>query len=248
MLAAATILGRAAVEGDVGARWADRWLDCWADRVTRHNWQQQLHAERCTLMNSRTKLRDRDHRRATWQPMEPMPVSRTFADGIREYVSLYGDTAAGAMALVGALPFGRSLPAFTRQSSWAFLFETPSFFEKMNALLRFAQDVRFDPSEPLSCGLFALAAERRCGLVEMDAQSLDARWLTGRMTGEWRSFMLEMRTGMRQACRAWASTSPRDPETGQGLSGVLERMVESTCGVAVRLADAPHKELNPEPP
>src|SRR5438876_1050066 len=80
-------------------------------------------------------------------------------------LALFSDTGAAAMTLVGGLPFAERFSGEDQAALVRFMKATPELLDLVNGLLRLAQDVTFDDSEPVSALAAATASERRGSTV-----------------------------------------------------------------------------------
>lgn len=233
LLAAIATLGHATITQKASTEIADRWLSLWRTLVWKHNHQQELHGGLCLLPPLSAAARARVLSTLAISPADLHPKATTFAGGVSEYLATFSDTAAAAMALVGALPFAESPSGSELSALLAFLTDTPELLALMNEALRLSQDVRFDPSEPLSTGVFALAAEQGSSVADLDATQLPAADLETKLQREW--------TISGQVRRARMENLLATLPHGEALQGSLSDVVATTWLIADALTSAPHK-------
>ncbi len=237
ILAAVVTLGHLSLSKRLSVDVADEWALLWADRVSRHNHQQDLHC-RCSIIAQLPEVvRSRVLSQLDVGPATLLPRGVTFVAGIKEYLECFSDTAGAAMALVGVLPFAERLRAEDQIVVLGFLREYPEFLRAVGELLRLAQDVRVDPSEPLSCGIFASAAERAVRLTDVSSDEPSWSSIEPKLRAEWPAHAHD--AGMRMdACLASLPAGrPRD---------VLVEIRAVTSAVAEALLGAPHKDPRPD--
>jgi hypothetical protein len=99
-------------------------------------------------------------------PEALLPRGTSFSEGVTEYLEHYGDTSAAPMAVLGALAFS-TLPPEEVEALLELCIGEADLLRQMSRLFRLAQDVSFDPTEPLNAGVFASAAEQRRSVLEI---------------------------------------------------------------------------------
>ncbi|OJH40785.1 hypothetical protein [Cystobacter ferrugineus] len=232
LLGAITVLG----EDSLGARGFPAalvrdWLALWSDRVWRQNSQQA----RLTLLIQvmRASPEDRPGRLAALGDEQDAlsPRGTHFEQGVHEYLERYAETGASSVALVGGLPFARALTPRDLEKLLGVLREGSDFLGGVARLLRFAQDVRFDPSEPLNSGVMGYAAEQRQRLTEINATRLPREELDTRLKREWADYSARLRQEL-DAVVAGLGDEPLRP--------LLQTFVQSVWAISTRLAEAGH--------
>ncbi|HLM42281.1 MAG TPA: hypothetical protein VK458_00380 [Myxococcaceae bacterium] len=166
LLATLTTQGYAALHTRGSPRLASRWLAAWAEAVGAHDLQQQ----RVCGLGLLARLPPEDQRPAlarlglTSEALIPRGTS--FSEGVTEYLEHYGDTGAASMAVLGTLAFS-TLPAEEVEALLELCVGEAGLLRHLSGLFRLAQDVSFDPTEPLNAGVFASAAEQRRSVLEI---------------------------------------------------------------------------------
>lgn len=197
--------GTAALTRRGSADLASRWQRAWAGTARKHNLQQQ-HITGLGLLPQLTPgTRRQCMEFLELRPEALVPRATSFSEGVEEFLQGYGETGAGTMSLVGSLPFS-TLPLEELEGLLELYTGPSSLLPLMDRLLRLAQDVSFDPDEPLNTGVFAAAAEQRRDLLDVMAE--------GRLSKP------ELDARLREA---WARYSPR-------MRGELQARVASLAG------------------
>jgi hypothetical protein len=234
ILASITTLGYASLSRRVSPGMADHWATFWQEYVWKQNRQQELHCGLCLVTQSSENARPHVLARLNITPAELRPRSTTFADGVREYLASFSETGALAVALIGSLAFAQRLPGEGLAELIGFLKATPELLAQMTGLLRLAQDVHFDPAEPVSTGVAALAAERGVSLVDLDARQLPIAELEARLQREWGVYS-------RECYESMATILASLPGHGR-IQETLTDLVKTICYIADVLTKAPHKD------
>lgn len=224
LLAALTAVGYESLTRRTSAEVADDWLELWKAAVAAHNHQQELHSGLCLLQASSPADRQ-DLSRALDIPEPSLrPGGGTFWAGARRYLEMFSESGAAAMVLVGALPFAQKPTPDGLRAMVAFLRATPELLAWIGGVLRLAQDVKFDPSEPVSTGVFALAAERNASIVDVDASRLAATDIEEKLKAVWDRYDEESRGRMDTLM---AGLNGEDP-----IRPVISEIVEVTRMIA----------------
>jgi hypothetical protein len=232
LLGAITVLGQDALAArGIPEALVQDWLALWSDRVWRQNSQQARLTRIIQVM--RAPPEDKPGRLAALgAEQEALSVRGTrFEQGVHEYLERYAETGASSVALVGGLPFAQALTPRDLEKMLGLLREDSDLLGHVARLLRFAQDVRFDPSEPLNSGVMGHAAEHRQHLVDIDATRLPREELDTRLKREWTDSSARTREHL-DAVVASLGDEPLRP--------LLQGFVKSVCAVATRLAEAGH--------
>lgn len=186
---AVTTLGRESLARRVCGDIVDLWLRVWAREVDRHDSQQELHSTLCILEQTPPGARP-DFLATLGLPLDvTCSHGESFEDGIEWYISTFAESGAAAMVLVGSLSFAEGLSEGEVAEILGFYEGSADFLSSLSALLRFAQDVRFDPSEPMSAGVAAVAAERRIDILDVDVATLSVSELEPRLRAHWHSYV-----------------------------------------------------------
>ncbi|WNG19551.1 hypothetical protein [Cystobacter fuscus] len=232
LLGAITVLGQDAL----GARGApaalvQKWLALWSDRVWKQNSQQARHTLLIQVM--RASPEDRPGRMAELgEEQDALSARGThFEQGVHEYLERYAETGATSVALVGGLPFADALTPMDLEKLLGLLREESDFLGSVARLLRFAQDVRFDPSEPLNSGVMGYAAEHRQRLTDIDASRLPREELDTRLKRVWVDDSARIRRELDAVVAALGD---------EALRPLLQGFVQSVWAVATRLVEAGH--------
>ena len=109
--------------------------------------------------------------------------------------------------------------------------DTDDFLGRMARLMRFAQDVRFDPSETLNSGVMGYAAETGQALSDVDATRLPQAQLDAWLRQEWERTLVETRQRFTPRVSGLRDASARSS---------LEGFLTGVYAIATRLADAGH--------
>ncbi|ATB41859.1 hypothetical protein CYFUS_007335 [Cystobacter fuscus] len=232
LLGAITVLGQDTLGArGVPAALVQDWLELWSDRLWRQNSQQARLALLIQVM--RAAPEDRPGRLAALgDEQDALSAQGTdFEQGVHEYLERYAETGASSVALAGGLPFARALTPRDLEKLLGVLREDSDFLGGVARLLRFAQDVRFDPSEPLNSGVMGYAAEHRQRLTDIDATRLPREELDTRLRQVWTDNSARIRREL-DAVVASLGDEPLRP--------LLQGFVQSVWAVASRLTDAGH--------
>ena len=233
---AVTVLGHEALRIRGAASLGKLWLPLWQLSLWRQNSQQERLNRLVWAM--RAPPGEKARRMATLAGRNDWTVHATrFTEGLHEYLDRYSETGASSVALVGALPFARSLSRPGLEELLHLLRASPDLLTRTACLLRLAQDVRFDPTEPLNAGLMAWAAEHRVPLAELDSTRLPKAELDARLKTEWDTYHAESRVHFDTLV-----ASCRD----ETLKNTLQRFVTNLHVIASRLAMSGH-EVRPDP-
>jgi len=168
-----TLRGYEELSRRAGTEAADDWLALWREMLWKHNSQQEAISvlgmlaappadKHKTLLESLGSSADN-------KMDTEVPTATTFTGGVREFLAKYGETGGSNMSLLGAFAFSQTLAPEELRGLLRFMKSEPEFLGLMVKVLRFAQDVNFDPTEVLNTGIFAHAAERRARIVEVIA-------------------------------------------------------------------------------
>jgi hypothetical protein len=121
---------------------ADRWLETWQRAVLMQNLAQ---LEQCKAVLQASRYR-------------PEPTTH-FEQAAHQYTSRYGETSGLTVNIIGAFPF-------SKLASETLLADLSVILSHLAPLIRLAQDVRFDPTEKLNVGVFAIASLHGLSLSE----------------------------------------------------------------------------------
>jgi len=233
LVAAMTILGHAALAERISVGVADQWLSLWQDYMGRQNRQFERNSGLCLLARAPSAARTAIMARLDISPGHLVPRSDTFSAGLREYLAAYAETSAFAPTLIGGLPFADGLSPEPLVRLLEFLRDTPGFLQSMSELFRFAPDIRFDASEPVNAGIFALAAERGVSVVEVDSRLVSGTELEARMRREWDVYLPACRRRVDEILAMLAS----DDATHRALAD----LTDAAFLIAERMPATPYK-------
>ncbi|MET0406642.1 MAG: hypothetical protein ABW123_29760 [Cystobacter sp.] len=233
LLGAITVLGQDTLRArGLPDRLLQDWLSLWSERV----WKQNSQQARLTLLIQVMQARPEDRpgrMAALGQGREAWDApGRHFEQGVRGYLEQYAETGASSVALVGGLPFARALSPEAFEQMLGLLRGGQDFLGEVARLLRFAQDVRFDPSEPLNSGVMGHAAEHQLSLLDVQAARLPREELDARLRRQWAEDSTKARSAL-DAAVASLGDAPLRP--------LLQGFVKSVQAVATRLAEAGHE-------
>ncbi|WP_434381817.1 hypothetical protein [Melittangium boletus] len=232
LLGTITVLGHLALAGLESDGLEEAWSLAWQERVWRQNSQQARLQRLIHVM--RAPAEDKAARMEALGPArEELRVhGTTFVQGVHEYLERYAETGASSVAFVGGLPFARTLSAEGLGEVLTLIHEdTDDFLGRMARLMRFAQDVRFDPSETLNSGVMGYAAETGQALSDVDATRLPQAQLDTWLRQEWERTLAETRQRFAPRVSGLSDASARSS---------LEGFLTGVYAIATRLADAGH--------
>nr|QKW93662.1 hypothetical protein [Vitiosangium cumulatum] len=233
LLAAITVLGHERMLARGSSALARDWLKLWQDYLWQQN-SQQARLNRLCLVVSATSKEDRAQMLAALgTERDHLSVASTsFAAGMCEYLDKYSETGASAVALIGGLPFAQALSTEGLEEMLRLLSGDSGFLGRMASLLRLAQDIRFDPTEPINTGVMGYAAEHHLSLLDVDARQLPRAEIDEKLKREWETWFA--------ACRQHfdALMVPLKNET---LKPALQAFVVNLCSIASRLAAVGHE-------
>ncbi|MFY0579947.1 hypothetical protein ACN28S_41980 [Cystobacter fuscus] len=148
---------------------------------------------------------------------------------MEEFLARYGETSAAAVALLGTLPFS-TLPIEEVEGVLRLCTATPGLLPPMAGLLRLAPDVDFDAAEALNTGVFAIAAERRRGLLEVIAEGgLSKPDLDAGLREEWARHAPRMLGTLREI------VASRGAEAGTApASAIIDKLFQTLEVLATR--------------
>lgn len=193
ILAVLTTEGTAALTRRGSAELASRWHQAWADFMWQQNVQQQRVCGIGLLPRMTPKARSHGMEVLELRPEDLVPRATCFAEGIEEFLYTYGETSAGSVAVLGSLPFSE-LPLEEVEGLLGMCIGPSGLLPIMARLLRLAQDVSFDPAEPLNTGVFAVAAEQRRTLMDVIKEGrLSPPALSARLYEEWARYASRIR-------------------------------------------------------
>lgn len=235
LLGAITVLGHEALARRSAPTLREDWSRLWQDVVWRQNSQQARLQRLIQIM--RAPSADKPALLATLGAdtgalREALEVRSTdFVQGVHEYLERYAETGAASVALVGGLPFAQGLSDAGLAELLRMLQGETDFLGHMARLMRFAQDVRFDPGEPLNTGVMAYAAESRERLVDVEAARLPKARLDAGLRAEWDVFLARTRRYFDGQLASLQDDTLRPR---------LEGFVTGFFAIAARLAEAGH--------
>ncbi len=232
-LAAITALGHASLVERASTAVAEGWLALWQDRVSSHVQQQETHTGICLLPPLPEAARGRVLAALEIPPATLRARGTTFAAGVREYLERFAEMGAVSMTIAGATAFASRFSGETLAGWVAFLNATPEFLDQISSVMRFAQDVRFDASEPLNTGVFGLAAEQRMSIADLDSRELPVAEIEEKLRSAWRVEAREARARLEAVVAATAR--------GGSLQEALEGLVRAVCALANTLAEVRYK-------
>lgn len=237
---AITVLGHEALMAREGATLGRRWLPLWQLSLWRQNSQQERLNRLVWVIRAPPEDKARRLAQLGGGKNDWALEATGFTEGLHAYLERYSETGASSVAFIGALPFARSLSQPGLEELLRLLKEAPEFLGRTARLLRLAQDVRFDPTEPLNAGLMAYAAEHRLPISELDSTQLPKAELDARLRDEWERYHAESR-----ACFDTVVASRQD----ETLKATLQRFVTNLHAIASRLAVSGHEvRHDPRPP
>jgi|GEM_PF-2606693 len=232
LIGAITVLGHESLERRGLSDSREDWSRLWQDRVWRQN-SQQARLHRLIQVMRAPPEEKAARRQALGAAQDELRVHGTgFARGVHEYLERYGETGAASVALVGGLPFSQALSPRGLSEVLRLLQGEADFLGRMARLMRFAQDVRFDPSEPLNSGVMGYAAEYRQSLAGLDAARLPKAELDARLRKEWDNTLADTRQ------RFDALVAATQEETARST---LQGFVTGVYAIAARLVQAGHE-------
>lgn len=224
LLAALTHQGHAALVARGAPELAARWREAWADFLWKHNSQQQQVTGLGVLARLPPEQRPYALTCLGLTPASLVPASTSFAEGVNEFLDRYGETAASSMAILGSLPFS-ALPLDELDALLRLWTAPGGLLPRISRLFRLAQDVSFDPSEALSTGVFATAAEQRRGLLAVITEgNLSKQELDARLREAWTRDLPRARQDLEQTVDGSATLSA----WLRALFQVLDRLVPGT--------------------
>ncbi len=230
ILAVLTVQGVDALTRRGSAELASRWHQAWVDFMWQQNIQQQRICGIGLLPRMTPIARSRSMELLEIRPEDLVPRANCFADGIEEFLHTYGETSAGSVAVLGSLPFSE-LPLEEVEGLLDMCIGSTGLLPLMARLLRLAQDVKFDPVEPLNTGVFAIAAEQRRDLMDVIREGkLSPPSLSARLSEEWARYASSMRDELAiqlLSCGKSAGTASADTLI-QALFKLLEKLVPGT--------------------
>lgn len=245
ILATITILGHGELLQRTAAASADRWLALWQNYVWEQDSQQERHSDRCLRAQGPGPDRARVKEALGITPEALRPSSTTFADGVREYLEMFSETAACNVALIGAIPFAKMLSngeelSGTDVSELIEFFSTNTeFLQRISWYLRLAQDVYLDPKEALSTGVFALAAEAGVDILSIDPRQPHDPDINRRLRAAWRDYDTEFNGQMHSLLN--------DMRSGEKLRRALTDVVGAVVKLAEKVREGKYKGLEAEP-
>ncbi|MEZ4448982.1 MAG: hypothetical protein R3B09_05820 [Nannocystaceae bacterium] len=238
-VASLTVLGHGSLSKRVSSTAADRWLALWRDALLEQDQQQELHCGLCLLARAPEAARPRLRATLGVDADALRPGCGDFRAGVAEYLARFSETGALAVLLIGGIAFAEGPRPAELEALLEFIPATPEYLRPMTALLRLAADVRFDPEEPLSTGVYAVAAEMGKELVDVDARALARRPLDARLDREWTVVSAELRRRVDEVV-----ARPRH----RRLRPVLTDLASAVFSVGQEVLHAPHKsEVQSEP-
>lgn len=173
ILATLTTQGYATLHARGAPRLASRWLEAWAEAVGAHDLQQQRVCGLALLARLPPEARQPALTRLDLTPEALVPRGTSFSERVAEYLERYGDTSAVPMAVLGTLAFS-TLPTEEVEALLELCVGETGLLRAMSRLFRLAQDVSFDPTEPMNVGVFA-SADGKFSKSELDAR-LNEAW------------------------------------------------------------------------
>ena len=231
-VAATTLLGYRSIVERFSQAHAERWLALWQRCMYRQDTQQEKHAGLC-LMTRYSPLERRALMSALGIAESDMrPRGETFAAGVLDYLHDYADTGAAAVALVGALPFTEKVPHKSWTRLLAMMDEPQGILSVLTPMLRFAQDLPLDPSEPISTGVYAFAAKEHRRVIDVDHAEIPRAQVLAELAAEWDRYRI---ASTKELERMAASV------THAPTRAVIEELVRSAICVATALATGYHK-------
>ena len=232
ILAVVTVLGTEAAAAEVSPEHAAGWSLLWRRCVRAHNAQQ----ERIGGLGLVAQRAPGEPRAA----MEAWAITgdggrcqgRSFADGVHHYLEQYGETSGVSFAIAGCLPFAQKLSRAARIEVLRAL-EAPSGLLPLIArLLRFAQDLTLDPTEPISAGVAGHAAERRKRLIDVRHADIPRDQVLEQLAAEWTTYLAGCRVRMDDILQGVAEESARE---------ALRRLTRSVLSVAGAVSTGAYK-------
>jgi hypothetical protein len=218
-LAMLTTQGYAVLHARGAPRLASRWLAAWAEAVGAHDVQQQRVCELGVLARLPPEARE-----------ALVPRATSFSEGVAEYLERYGDTSAAPMAVLGTLAFS-TLPTEEVEALLELCLGEAGLLRGMSNLFRLAQDVSFDPTEPMNAGVFASAAEQRRSVLEIISDGKFSKSeLDARLREAWRLHSTRTRRDFEEvlAARGGGVGTETLATWLQALFQVLARLVPGT--------------------
>jgi hypothetical protein len=172
ILATLTTQGYAALHARGAPRLASRWLAAWAEAVGANALQQQQVCGLGLVARLPPEARQPALARLGLTPEALVPRGTSFSERVDEYLERYGDTSAAPVAVLGTLAFS-TLPTEEVEALLELCVGEAGLLPAMSRLFRLAQDVSFDPTEPMSVGVFA-NADGKFSSSELDERLREA--------------------------------------------------------------------------
>ncbi len=172
ILAVLTTQGYAALHARGAPRLASRWLAAWSEAVEAHLFQQQRVCGLPLVARLPAEARQPALTRLDLTPEALVPRGTSFSERVEEYLEHYGDTSAAPIAVLGTLAFS-TLPTEEVEALLELCVGEAGLLPAMSKLFRLAQDVSFDPTEPMNAGVFA-SADGKFSKPEIEARLQEA--------------------------------------------------------------------------
>jgi hypothetical protein len=164
-VASITVAGHETLRAEAGDELARRWLRTWQRVHHEHNVLQERTSALATALRLPADLRRAELDRLKNGGLSLSPIAPAFEAGVRTYLSEFAETAQSSLSIVGAMPF-LPVPPAVASDYLTVLVDTP-LLPTIARLLRYAQDLRYDPSELLNCGALGWLAERGLNLSDL---------------------------------------------------------------------------------
>jgi hypothetical protein len=233
-LAAITLLGQDSLLRKVSLAAADRWLALWQDLLSQQDHQQELHCGMCLLTRLAPEARSRVIETLN-VPLEVLrPKKASFGAGVDEYLERFSETGAVGVLIIGGLPFAERLTSVELEELIDCFLDKPEFLHLVTKLIRFAQDVSFDPQEPINSGVFALAMETGVSVVDVDAHQVNKVDIDEKLRRQWDLYS--------QECRRRLDVILAAVRHREALHRALAGIVDGAFLVAQLVESAPHKQ------
>lgn len=207
LVAALTFGGYDALSRKSTTQVAQRWLELWQQALWKHNSQQERGSALEAIKRLPAERRTEAMALAGISPGDVSLGVTSFEEGVREYLENYGEAGAGALSLLGAIPFAPTLTS-SQFGELLMLVSRPKFLEEIARLLRLAQDLSFNPAEFLNAGLAGYAAERREPILgPSEAHAVNPREASLRLRQLWADYFPKAKARIERLAADAASLS-----------------------------------------
>lgn len=233
ILAAVTVLGTQVAAAEVSPEYAVEWSLLWGRCVRAHN-DQQARIGGLGLIAQRAP----DEQRAAMKALVIMDdgdrcPERSFAAGVHHYLKQFGETSGVSFAIAGGLPFAQRLSRAARIEVLRALENPSGLLPAIARLLRFAQDLTLDPTEPISAGVAGHAAEQGMRLIDVRAADIPRDRVLQQLATTWSAYLADYRVQTNEILH-----SINDKSANEALC----RLTRSVLSVADAVSTGAYKE------